>query len=67
MSFKMAPCPNCKSDESLAVYRYESGWQHVECNKCWYLGPGEGSTKAAIKSHNAAALAGSLTDGIAAL
>lgn len=51
---KMLPCPTCGSDEHLAVYKYESGTRHVECNKCFYLGPAEGTTKAAIESHNAA-------------
>lgn len=50
---KMTPCPNCKSDENLAVYGYDNGWKHVECNKCWYLGPGEGSVRQAIRAHNA--------------
>jgi len=36
----------------MAVYAYESGWRHVECNMCFYLGPGEGSIREAIKSHN---------------
>ncbi len=50
---KMAPCPKCQSAEHLAVYRYESGWRYVECDECFYLVPGEGSTRQAIKSHNA--------------
>ena len=49
---KMRPCPQCQSDEHLEVYTYDSGWTHVECNKCFYLGPGEGSHTAAIKAHN---------------
>lgn len=49
---KMKPCPRCGSDESLAVYSYDNGTRHVECNSCWYLGPGEGSIRQAIKSHN---------------
>ncbi len=51
---KIKPCPQCRSDEHMAIYTYESGWRHVECDKCYYLGPGEGSKLAAIKSHNAA-------------
>jgi uncharacterized metal-binding protein (TIGR02443 family) len=51
---KIKPCPKCQSDERIAVYVYESGWRHVECTKCNYFGPGEGSIIAAIKSHNAA-------------
>lgn len=54
---KMQPCPNCKNDEQLEVYRYDSGWRHVECDKCFYLGPGEGSILQAIRSHNAKSLA----------
>lgn len=49
---KMKPCPRCRSDKFLAVYTYESGGRHVECNNCFYLGPGESSIRAAIKSHN---------------
>lgn len=49
---RMKPCPKCNSDEHLAVYTYESGCKHVECTKCNYLGPGEGSIRFAIKSHN---------------
>ena len=47
---KMKPCPRCGDD--VVVYTYESGWRHVECLKCNYLGPGEGSIAAAIKAHN---------------
>jgi hypothetical protein len=53
---KMKPCPKCKSAEYLAVYKYDSGWCHVECDRptCnFYLGPGEGSIRQAIKAHNA--------------
>jgi Zn ribbon nucleic-acid-binding protein len=50
---KMRPCPNCKSGENLEVYKYDNGWRHVECNKCHYLGPGEGSIQGAIRAHNA--------------
>lgn len=49
---KMKPCPQCSSSEELEVYRYDNGTRHVECLKCNYLGPGEGSIAAAIKSHN---------------
>jgi Zn ribbon nucleic-acid-binding protein len=48
------PCPKCNVDADLAVYRYDSGWHHVECMRCNYLGPGAGSERAAIKLHNAA-------------
>lgn len=57
---RMKPCPNCKTDENLAIYTYESGWRHVECDKCYYLGPGEGSINAAVKSHNEKIVANSL-------
>lgn len=50
---KIKPCPRCQTDAHIAIYTYESGWRHVECDKCYYLGPGEGSKLAAIKSHNA--------------
>lgn len=51
---KIKPCPKCGADD-LAVIRYDSGWRYVECDHCWYFGPGEGSMKEAIKSHNAGA------------
>ena len=46
---KMKPCPRCDGD--VSVYSYDGGWKHVECDKCGYFGPGEGSIKQAIKSH----------------
>ncbi|MCB1419776.1 MAG: YheV family putative metal-binding protein [Notoacmeibacter sp.] len=49
---RMKTCPTCNSDDRLGVYTYESGWRHVECTKCNYMGPGEGSIRQAIKSHN---------------
>ncbi len=49
---KIRPCPYCGLDDRLAVYIYDSGWRHVECLRCNYLGPGEGSIRQAIKSHN---------------
>lgn len=51
---KMKPCPNCKTAVHLAVYSYEEhgNVKHVECDKCYYLGPGKGSINAAVKSHN---------------
>lgn len=54
---KMKPCPKCNSADCLAVYTYDSGNRYVECDNrgCWYRGPGEGSIRAAIKSHNHAA------------
>ena len=48
---KMKPCPNC-GNEDVVAYAYESGWKHVECDECHYLGPGEGRTRDAIKAHN---------------
>lgn len=50
---KIKPCPMCNSAERICVMAYDSGWRHVECLKCNYFGPGEGSIIAAIKSHNA--------------
>lgn len=49
---KSKPCPTCHTDEHLSVYRYDNGTRHVECDRCWYMGPGEGSIRAAIKAHN---------------
>lgn len=49
---KIRPCPECKTADTIFVYRYDNGWRHVECDKCFYLGPGEGSIRQAIKSHN---------------
>lgn len=49
---KIKPCPNCRSADGMTVYTYDSGWRHAECMKCQYFGPGEGSIKQAIKSHN---------------
>ena len=56
---KLKPCPKCRTSEFLGVYAYESGWRYVECDKngCWYRGPGEGSVRQAIKSHNAKSIA----------
>lgn len=55
---KIRPCPQC-GNEAVSVYGYDNGTKHVECDCCHYLGPGEGSIRQAIKSHNArAALAG---------
>lgn len=53
---KMKPCPICGQADTLEVYKYENGWQHVECdlNACGYMGPGEGSILQAIRSHNEA-------------
>lgn len=49
---KLQPCPNCKTDEHLAIYTYDNGWRHVECDGCFYLGPGEGNKLQAVKQHN---------------
>jgi hypothetical protein len=50
---KAKHCPKCGSD-CLSVYKYDSGWQYVECDGpgCWYRGPGAGSIGAALKLHN---------------
>lgn len=48
---KPKPCPRC-GDPDVAVYRYDNAWRHVECDKCGYLGPGEGSIRQAITAHN---------------
>lgn len=51
---KMKPCPKCGYGDYLSIYKYDSGWRRVECDNgnCQYLGPGEGSVREAIKSHN---------------
>lgn len=49
---KKQPCPNCKTVHHLAIFVYANDWHQVECTGCGYLGPGEGSTTQAIKSHN---------------
>lgn len=49
---KLKPCKNCKTDEHLGIYTYDNGWRHVECEKCNYLGKGEGNIIQAIRSHN---------------
>lgn len=56
---KMKPCPRCAKTDALEVYKYDHGWQHVECdlNECGYMGPGSGSILGAIRSHNEHALA----------
>lgn len=50
---KIKPCPKCESVEHMDVYTYDRGWRHVECDRCYYLGPGEGSILQAIRAHNA--------------
>ncbi len=49
---KMKPCPTCKDTDNLNVFTYDSGWRHVECVKCNYLGPGCGTIASAIRRHN---------------
>jgi Zn ribbon nucleic-acid-binding protein len=49
---KMKPCPKCGNDD-LSIYTYDNGWRHVECDECFYLGPGEGNKSEAVKQHNA--------------
>lgn len=50
---KIAACPKCgASGDDLTVYTYESGWRHVECDDCYYLGPGEGNILQALRAHN---------------
>ena len=51
---KKQPCPKCKTADHLMTFVYEHDWHHVECEGegCNYIGPGEGSTTAAIKAHN---------------
>jgi hypothetical protein len=59
---KLKPCPHCGRADMLGVYKYESGWCYVECDNSactgnFYRGPGEGSIRQAIKSHNVKCLA----------
>ena len=49
---RMKPCPKCLTTDHLGIYKYETGVQHVECDKCFYMGPGDGSQRKAIKAHN---------------
>ena len=49
---KIQPCPKCGGGDDLAVYAYDNGWRHVECDNCYYLGPGAGNRRQAIKVHN---------------
>ena len=50
---KIAACPRCGCPgDELAVYTYDNGWKHVECDRCHYLGPGAGRILHAIKDHN---------------
>ena len=49
---KIRPCPTCGKSDRLYVFKYDSGWQHVECDHCGYMGHGEGSRREAIRSHN---------------
>lgn len=51
---KIRPCPDCgNAGDELGIYAYDNGWRHVECDACYYLGPGEGNITQAIWSHNA--------------
>lgn len=51
---KMKPCPKC-GETDLGIYAYDNGWRHVECDTCFYLGPGAGNKVDAVKQHNVAA------------
>lgn len=48
---KIKPCPKC-GNVNVDTYTYDNGWRHVECDECFYLGPGEGNKVQAVKSHN---------------
>lgn len=51
---KILACPRCQCPgDELAVYTYEHGWKHVECDRCHYMGPGAGRILHAIREHNA--------------
>ena len=47
-------------EEHLDIYTYENGWRHVECDKCFALGPGEGSKRDAAARWNKRALEAAL-------
>jgi uncharacterized metal-binding protein (TIGR02443 family) len=50
---KIKPCPKCGQSDTMEVYKYENGWQHIECElDCGYMGPGSGSILGAIRNHN---------------
>ena len=49
---KIRACPTCGRDDHLSLYKYDNGWQHVECDHCFYLGPGESRAIDAIRAHN---------------
>ncbi|SMD18621.1 hypothetical protein SAMN05880593_13552 [Rhizobium sp. RU36D] len=49
---KVKPCPEC-GNADLVIYKYDNGWQHVECDDCHYLGPGCGNKIEAVRQHNA--------------
>lgn len=49
---KLKPCPQCGDLDWLEIYTYESGWKFVECDKCYYRGPGEGRILDAIRGYN---------------
>ena len=53
---KIKACPRCGSPDHMAVYSYENGARHVECDngQCQYLGPPSGSIRGAIILHNEA-------------
>ena len=58
---KMKPCPKCGC--GVVLYEYDTGWKHVECDNCFYCGPGEGAKLQAIRSHNEAAAKVVVTSG----
>lgn len=61
---KLKPCPQCGKLDWLEIYTYvsiafspfpqttESGWKFVECDNCYYRGPGEGRILHAIRGYN---------------
>ena len=53
----MHSCPICDTKDYLELTKTYNGWRHVECFKCNYMGPGEGTMKLAIDGHNAFAAA----------
>jgi len=49
---KLKPCPQCDSEDHLAIYTYDHGGRRVECDKCFYLGPDCSSLVWAARWHN---------------
>ena len=50
---KILPCDcGATNEDFVGLYKYENGWNHVECGQCHKLGPGEGRARDAVKRWN---------------